>query len=435
MDTSQDAVKRIYDEKSEFEWQRLERHRTEFAVTMKALQQYLPLAPANLLDCGGGPGRYAVELASRGYQVTLFDLSGSNLATATNKAEQAGVSLCAYEQGTATDLSRFPDHSFDGILLMGPLYHLLEEGERRQALKEAYRVLRLGGVLFAAFISRYAAHRDMAVKNPVEPIFDRSISEEILSSGRLPSRSPERIEFVGYFAHPSEVSPLIWSSGFEVMTVLGVEGLVSMNEGEVNKLEGGAFQTWVDLNYRVAADPCLHGGVEHLLVVAVRPRWKTALAGLAARLNKSGETYRVVGGASAALHGVPLPVKDIDIETSSQKAYRFAELFPDNVVERPVLREGEAYRSVFGKFIFDGVIVEVMGDLQRLDGEEWLPSTTETEDIILVEGTPVRTSWLEEETLAYMRRGRLERAGACLGYCNPDRLRRLLIGELPTNVI
>lgn len=86
-------------------------------------------------------------------------------------------------------------------------------------------------------------------------------------------------------------------------------------------------------------------------------------------------------------------------------------------------------------FNFDGVTVEVMGDLQRRKGEDWLPSTTVTEDIVLVEGAPVSASWLEEETLAYLRRGRLERAGACLDYCDPDRLHRLITGELPTNVI
>ena len=60
--------------------------------------------------------------------------------------------------------------------------------------------------------------------------------------------------------------------GFEIVTVLGVEGLVSMIEDGVNALSGEAWDAWVNLNYRVAADPSIHGCVEHLLAIAVKPR-------------------------------------------------------------------------------------------------------------------------------------------------------------------
>lgn len=87
------AVQRLYDAAPANEWIRMDRHRTEFAVTQRALQEYLPPSPARILDCGGGPGRYAVELARQGYQVVLFDLSAGNLALAQEKATEAGVAL------------------------------------------------------------------------------------------------------------------------------------------------------------------------------------------------------------------------------------------------------------------------------------------------------------------------------------------------------
>ena len=130
MDSSvAEAVAQLYDSMTEREWARMDRHRTEFYVTLRALREHLPPPPARVLDCGGGPGRYAVELARWGYDVTLFDLSTGNLALAREKAAEAGVTLAGFEQGTALDLSRFADHSFDAVLLMGPLYHLLEEAE------------------------------------------------------------------------------------------------------------------------------------------------------------------------------------------------------------------------------------------------------------------------------------------------------------------
>ncbi len=144
MGSTSEVIEQYYDREFELEWERLERHRTELAVTMRALDDYLPPPPARVLDCGGGPGRYAIALARRGYDVTLFDLSAENLALAQKKASKADVHLAACQQGTATDLSCFSHDTFDAALLMGPLYHLLEAPKRRQTLEEARRVLKPG---------------------------------------------------------------------------------------------------------------------------------------------------------------------------------------------------------------------------------------------------------------------------------------------------
>ena len=437
-------VQRMYDLGPQREWERAERHRTEFAVTLRALAEHLPPPPARVLDCGGGPGRYAIELARQGYDVTLFDLSAECLRLARKKAGEAKVTLAAYEHGTATDLSRLPDESFDALLLMGPLYHLLEESERVQALREARRVLKPGGVLFVAFITRQAALRSAAVLEPYWPLEEPDLLELIISAGQLPPGGAQESGFVAYFAHPREVVPLCRGEGFEVRTVLGVEGLVSMIEEQVNALDGPAWQAWVDLNWRVAPDPSLHGGVEHLLVVAHKPHWRAVLRQIARRLEQAGMSYTVVGGASAALHGVPIPVRDLDVETDAAGAYRFQALFPEQVVEPVALREGEtlraeprgtAYRSHFGRFDFAGVSVEVMGELQRREGERWVPTAARTQTSVELEGVAVRVSWLEEETLAYIRRGRLQRAAECLPHCDRGRLLALLRGERAVGVL
>jgi len=429
------AIRALYDQQPEREWERMERHRTEFAVTMRALAEHLPPSPARVLDCGGGPGRYAIELARRGYEVTLFDLSTGCLRLAREKASEAGVTLAAYEQGTATDLSRFPDASFDAILLMGPLYHLLDEAERRQAVAEGHRVLKPGGILFAAFISRYATLRWAAANEPTWPLEYPELAETILSTGILPPRGESDAEFVAHFAHPTDVVPLCQRVGFEIVTILGVEGLVSMIEDGVNALSGQAWDAWGNLNYLVAAAPSIHGCAEHLLVIAFKPLWRAVLRQIAQRLNEAGVAYKVVGGTAAALHVVPLLVRDLDLETDAEGAYRFQTLFADHVVEPAVLSEDEAYRSHFGRFDFDGVAVEVMGDLHRREAGHWVPTAATTETTVDLDGVPVPVSWLEEETLAYIRRGRLDRAAQCLAHCDPDRLLALLRGEKAGGVL
>ena len=166
-----------------------------------------------------------------------------------------------------------------------------------------------------------------------------------------------------------------------------------------------------------------------------RSRWRAVLRQIARQLDEAGVIYKVVGGAATALHGVPLPVKDLDIETDAEDAYRFQALFPDHVVEPVALRENETYRSHFGCFEFGGVTVEVIGDMHRREGERWVPTAATTETTVDLDGVPVRVSWLEEETLAYIRRRRLDRAAQCLPHCDPDRLLALLRGEKATDVL
>jgi S-adenosylmethionine-dependent methyltransferase len=277
MSSLSQTIARFYDQRADREWERMDRHPTEFAVTLRALTEYLPLSPAWVLGCGSGPGRYAIELTRRGYSVTLFDLSAGCLRLAQEKAAEAGVALAGCEQGEATDLSRFPADTFDAVLLMGPLYHLLEEGERPLALAEACRVPKPGGPLSATFVSRYALPRWAAAPEPTWPLEYPDLLSAFLSTGVLPPHRGVESGFVAHFGLPTEVIPLCQHVGLEIVTVLGVEGLVSMMEEGMNALSGEARDVWVDLNHRVAADPSIHGCVEHLLAVALRARWRAVL--------------------------------------------------------------------------------------------------------------------------------------------------------------
>jgi S-adenosylmethionine-dependent methyltransferase len=260
------TIECYYDEDARTEWIRLERHRTEFAVTMRALTEYLPPAPQAVLDDGGGPGRYALALSSLGYQVTLFDLSQGNLNFARQKASESEHPIHQYMHGNALSLP-FPDSTgFDAVLLLGPLYHLFTEAERVRAVREAWRVLRPGGMIFAVFITRYAAFRDLAKNTPLMLFEERAVWEEILRTGVY--RAGQGVGFTdAYFAHPAEIRPLMEASGFATLDLIGCEGIVAANEAQINLLTGEAWQAWVELNYRLGKELSLYGASDHLLYV------------------------------------------------------------------------------------------------------------------------------------------------------------------------
>lgn len=262
------VVKSYYDANPEREWARLEQHRTEFAVTMRAFSDYLPAQPATLLDIGGGPGRYSIALARMGYAVTLLDLSSVELDFARAKAKEEGVELADYVRANALDLSALSPASYDAVLLMGPLYHLLSEDERRRAILEARRLLRDEGLLFAALITRYAPIRFAAKFEPDLLLNGQPSAQEMLQHGEnRPPHDQEGYFTEAYFAHPSEVKPLMESCGFATLDLIGCEGVVARIEDRINELDGELWEAWVDLNYRVGKDPCLYGASEHLLYV------------------------------------------------------------------------------------------------------------------------------------------------------------------------
>lgn len=260
-------VERMYDEKTQHEWERLERHRTEFAVTLRALKEFLPSPPAKILDIGGGPGRYAITLCQQGHHVTLFDLSQNNLKMARTKAKEAGVTLTDTIHGNVLDLPFLINKPYNVALMLGPLYHLLELAERETAVAHARSILQPGGILFAAFITRYAPFRTMVERGNLEWIINNvDRAERILKTGQNP-QTPGNSFPDSYFIHPDEVLPLMEGAGFKTVAMLAVEGVVSGHEQHINQATGEIWEKWVDLNYRVGHDPALFGAADHLLYI------------------------------------------------------------------------------------------------------------------------------------------------------------------------
>lgn len=126
------------------------RHGTvEFLTTMRYIERYIKPGD-RVLEIGAGTGRYSHALARRGYVVDAVELVEHNIEVfRKNTLPDESVTVI---QGNAADLSVFPDNEYDITLLLGPLYHLYSREDKRQALREAIRVTRPGGVIFAAYV-------------------------------------------------------------------------------------------------------------------------------------------------------------------------------------------------------------------------------------------------------------------------------------------
>lgn len=112
-----------------------------------------------VLDVGCGTGSLAIaakRAVGAAGAVTGVDASPEMIAIAAQKAERAGVDV-AFRNGVAERLP-FPDASFDAVLGTLMLHHL-PGPVRRDFVREARRVLRPGGRMFAVDFSAPSARR------------------------------------------------------------------------------------------------------------------------------------------------------------------------------------------------------------------------------------------------------------------------------------
>jgi SAM-dependent methyltransferase len=232
---------------------RLERVRTQ-----ELLSRQLPPAPARILDVGGGPGVYAAWLASLGYDVTLVD----PVARHVEQARAHGTFTA--ECGDARALAA-PDASADVVLLLGPLYHLLDPADRARALAEARRVVRPGGLIAAAFISRHAPIIDVA---SLLRINDDEIFERLRWLRHAGHNDASRGFTAAYFHTVEEIRADFAAAGLDDPTVYGIEGpLLSLITSRLAEERPDFFEAALRAARLVEDDPAMLAANGHLLAV------------------------------------------------------------------------------------------------------------------------------------------------------------------------
>jgi ubiquinone/menaquinone biosynthesis C-methylase UbiE len=241
----------------------LERERTQ-----GILMRYLPAPPATILDVGGGAGVYACPLASLGYTVHLLDPVPLHVEQALDASRRSARPLASATVGEARELP-WPAASADAVLLLGPLYHLTKREERVRALREARRVLRPGGMLFAAAISRFASLVDGLWRRFIDDPAFQAIVEGDLHDGqhRNPSANPMYFT-TAFFHHPEGLRAELSDAGLQNVDVLAVEGVGWMLPNlDAELADAKRKERLLSYLRRVEREPSLLGASAHLIAI------------------------------------------------------------------------------------------------------------------------------------------------------------------------
>ena len=269
------AVRKYYDDLAEREWKRLTRdayHRLEYIVTMHFLEKHLP-SSGLVLDAGGGPGRYSIELAKKNYEVVLLDLSPKCLELAEQKIARAhvGDKVRQIVEGSITDLSMFRDEEFDAVLCLSPFSHLIERSDRETAASEIVRVAKSGAPLFIGVIGLYGVFR--VVLQRFQHELTEPSHEEMFRTGvhrwHKDTHKGGRNFPDAMFWHPKDLKELFERRGVKTLEMATCEGLSSHLEGPTNRLyrDKAKWARWKELILKTCTDPVLLGTGEHFLYV------------------------------------------------------------------------------------------------------------------------------------------------------------------------
>lgn len=227
----------------------------EYITSMKYIREYLEdNENAKILDVGAGTGRYSVQLANEGYDVTAIELVKHNLGVLKSK----GSTVKAY-QGTALDLSRFSENTFDMTLVFGPMYHLYKFEDKVKALEEAKRVTKPGGVILVAYcMNEYSVLTYGFKENNIRASIDNGkLSEDF----HVISKPEDLYDYVRI----EDINKLNEEVNLDRIKLIAADGPANYMRSVLNDMDEDTFKLFIDYHFSTCERPELLGASGHTL--------------------------------------------------------------------------------------------------------------------------------------------------------------------------
>ena len=231
----------------------------EFLTTMRYIEKYI--CPGNrVLEIGAGTGRYSHALARQGYSVDGVELVKHNIDVfRKNTLPEENITI---RQGNALDLSAFPDDTYDITLLLGPLYHLYSKEDKEQAIREAVRVTKQGGIIFAAYVISDGCLLDEGFHRENISVTDY-IREGLLDPETFGAKSEPKDLFE--LVRKEDIDELMSAFPVTRLHYVATDGCALLLRENIDSMDEETFQLYLKYHFATCERTDLAGVTSHAL--------------------------------------------------------------------------------------------------------------------------------------------------------------------------
>lgn len=252
-----EALKGYYETHNEDTRFTYKRGRVEFLTTINYVEKYLSKG-MRILEIGAGTGRYSHYFAQNGYEVDAIELMECNIEVfKTNTKPNEKITI---KQGDAINLNDIPDDTYDITLLLGPMYHLYTEKDQLDALSEAIRVTKKGGIIFAAYCNNDMTvyHFGFLRGNFKSGLYDDLVDYETFKLSSNPK------EVFSLF-RKEDVDKLMSNFNVKRLHYIGTDMLTRFISGAVDEMDDETFEKYVKYILCICERSDMVGASSHML--------------------------------------------------------------------------------------------------------------------------------------------------------------------------
>jgi ubiquinone/menaquinone biosynthesis C-methylase UbiE len=226
---------------------------------MKYINKYLKKG-MRVLEVGAGTGRYSLTIAEKGFQVDAVELIQHNIDIFRSKiADNYNVDI---RQGNAVDLSFYKDETFDITLVLGPLYHLFNESDKKQAISEALRVTKKGGIILVSYCMYEATIIGWGFQNGN---ILAGIQDGIVDKDTFKCLSNPSLLFEMY--RKEEIDKLMEGYKVERLHFVATDLATNYMRNTIDNMDERMFEIYMNYHFSICERPDLVGATHHSLDV------------------------------------------------------------------------------------------------------------------------------------------------------------------------
>lgn len=237
--------------------------KVEFLTTVETLDEYVD-CNKKMIDIGCGAGIYSCFFARKGTIVTSIDLVPQHIEKLIEVARDENLPIKA-NVGDAVNLSHIASNSFDVVLCMGPLYHMVNYSDRMTCIDECKRIVKPGGIVAFAYISPLSV-LPCAVRGDLSRLSDELI-ERILDDQTITNDDNCCFWTDSFYYYPEQIESEMRDKGFEIIDHVATDGQSIAFQNVVNSLDEEKFNLWLSYHKKICRMPSTLGVSNHGLII------------------------------------------------------------------------------------------------------------------------------------------------------------------------